>query len=226
MNDEKLLSRAGYMSAQEAAAVSGMTRDYIARLCRIGTLRGRREGKQWFVRENSLYDFLILNEYAHSKRRESLTTQRKTEYRGSFAIKPEHWRTAAESALAAGVVSRSDDKNSIARTMESLLNAPSGAAHAALQVAHVPIYTITPFMEIVHRLIALFCAVLVIFGAYTLVNPEGSLQAVKGTLALGSEVIEHSPEFFGSSAHAAISETASVSVGFQRLVSEAFNKLR
>ena len=80
MSDEIFFDGIRHISANDAAASSGFTRDYIARLCRDGKVRGRRIGKNWYVDHNSFQSFLVGQEYAKSRRNESLVQERRREY--------------------------------------------------------------------------------------------------------------------------------------------------
>jgi len=217
--NKNISSASPYISAQDAARASGLTRDYISRLCRAGTLRARREGKQWFVNEQSLNAFLILNEYAHTKKRELLKNQRMSEYHNSAQPDLTHtWGTNVEDLLTRSVEVDDPDKKPISSALENLLKVPAGASHAALQITHIPVYTISPFMEIVHRFVALICTVLVILGAYTLVNPDGSLLLVRKTIAMSSFVENRSMAALRSIIPVSISEAASGAAAFEQLI--------
>src|SRR3989344_957424 len=76
-----------YISASDAASLSGWTRDYIARLCNQGKLPGKRIGKNWYVEHNSLQTFLIHQEYGKSVRREFLSRERVHAYREAVGQK-------------------------------------------------------------------------------------------------------------------------------------------
>jgi hypothetical protein len=52
--DEIILDGDRYLSAAQAAADYGLTRDAIARLARHGKVRGRRFGRNWYVETRSL----------------------------------------------------------------------------------------------------------------------------------------------------------------------------
>jgi hypothetical protein len=47
-----------YHSAAEVAGKYGYVRDYVARLCRQGKVRGRRLGKLWYVDTESFAAFV------------------------------------------------------------------------------------------------------------------------------------------------------------------------
>ena len=73
MSDEIYLDGVRYISAGDSAALSGFTRDYIARLCKDGKISGRRVGKQWYANLESLQKFILGQEHARARRREELT---------------------------------------------------------------------------------------------------------------------------------------------------------
>jgi hypothetical protein len=58
MNDDIYFDGVKYISAKEAASLSGFTRDYVARLCRHGKVNARRLGVLWYVDVESLQGFL------------------------------------------------------------------------------------------------------------------------------------------------------------------------
>ena len=80
MSDEIFFNGVRFVSAQEAAEISNLTRDYVARLCRHGLVRGRRVGKNWYVDELALKEFLIQQEYTKAKRRVELAQERVQAY--------------------------------------------------------------------------------------------------------------------------------------------------
>src|SRR3989338_883553 len=80
MTDQIFFDGVRHVSAGEAASSLGLTRDYIARLCKEGKLSGTRVGKQWYVSDASVKTFAINQEYSHAKRSEDLAKARKLEY--------------------------------------------------------------------------------------------------------------------------------------------------
>jgi intein/homing endonuclease len=177
MSDEIFFDGVRYISASDAAASSGLTRDYIARLCRDEKVRGRRVGKNWYAADASFKSFLVSQEYGKSLRKESLSRERVQEYHGALKA------SAAVAAVPARAEKRVDGiKNKVtsavvaqtskaAEQMKTLAQVPSGITNAALS-AHVPLYTVTPLMEFVHKLIALTLAFMLTFGTYALVDPQ------------------------------------------------------
>src|SRR3989338_7077564 len=85
MSNEIFFDGKQYISANDASALSGLTRDYVARLCREGKMSGKRIGKNWYVENASLRSFLVGQEYNKSLRRESLARERTQEYRAADA---------------------------------------------------------------------------------------------------------------------------------------------
>src|SRR4051812_29559995 len=82
MSDDIQFDGVRYVAAAEAGAQVNLSRDYIAKLCREGKVRGRRIGKNWFVEIDSLSNFLGQNAEEKNSRNEKLSEQRKKEYRG------------------------------------------------------------------------------------------------------------------------------------------------
>src|SRR3989338_11074906 len=87
MSDEIFFDGKRYISANEAGISAGFTRDYIARLCRDGKISGRRVGKHWYVEQASLKNFLVTQEYAKSRRSESLAEERVREYHDTTPVR-------------------------------------------------------------------------------------------------------------------------------------------
>src|SRR3989344_2766168 len=195
MSDEIFFDGKRYISAHDAAASADLTRDYIARLCRDGRVAGRRIGKNWYVDHASLKDFLITQEFAKSRRSESLVEERAREYHGSVvadgvrrnAPVPAPLRTLASPAAPAPVPrvisGRADEiKNKLAGAVAAqtrnghgqaklLSSMPGGFAHAALTGAHIPVYALTPLTEFLHKVTALALSLMLAFGTYAAVDP-------------------------------------------------------
>src|SRR3989344_973628 len=85
MSNEIFFDGKQYISANEASSRSGLTRDYVGRLCREGKMSGKRIGKNWYVENASLRSFLVGQEYNKSLRRESLARERTQESRAADA---------------------------------------------------------------------------------------------------------------------------------------------
>src|SRR3989338_6740425 len=102
MNDEIFFDGVRYVSAGQAASFLGITRDYVARLCKEAKLAGRRVGREWYVSNDSLRSFLVDQEYTKARRREDLAETRRHEYRAQNG-----GHTAGTVALYASVVASS-----------------------------------------------------------------------------------------------------------------------
>jgi len=57
-----------YVPAAQAAADFGFVRDYIARLARIGKIRGRKIGANWYVEYPAFQQFVVHNEHERAAR--------------------------------------------------------------------------------------------------------------------------------------------------------------
>src|SRR3989344_2509220 len=80
MNDEIFFDGVRYVSAGQAASFLGVTRDYVARLCKEAKLAGKRVGREWYVSDDSLRSFLVDQEHTKARRREDLAETRRDEY--------------------------------------------------------------------------------------------------------------------------------------------------
>ncbi|MHB1086757.1 MAG: helix-turn-helix domain-containing protein, partial [Minisyncoccota bacterium] len=80
MSDEIFFDGQRFISAAEASSTADLSRDYVARLCRDGKVKGRRIGKNWYVHEDSLKQFLIEQNHAKEIRRGQLSSERTKEY--------------------------------------------------------------------------------------------------------------------------------------------------
>src|SRR3989344_2673002 len=195
MSDEIFFNGVRYISAQEAANASNLTRDYIARLCRDNKVRGRRVGKNWYVDEGSLKGFLIQQEYAKSKRHEELTEQRLKEYK-SVRVPVQKQKFSEEKDSASTKELRElpfEKKNTpsllrprafnvqekIARavassekslTRVSKMTRTPGALDSA--VHSYASYALSPTVEFLHKLTALTVAFMLTFGTYSFVDPQ------------------------------------------------------
>jgi hypothetical protein len=211
MSDHILFDGVKYISATDAASSSGFTRDYVGKLCRIGKVRAKRVGKNWYVDQASLQSFLISQKYARSQRQELLSKERTIEYQSATAS------SAAKKEISTITARSEKAKSAVSAGASSLLNTPAGIGHAALQAAHVPVSTALPLLDVMHKMTALLAACVVIFGTYALVDPNGASAAL-GTMhrdvmvAANSSVriIEHTPS--SGLAAAAANPSAAISL--------------
>ena len=193
MNDEIFFDEVKYICANDAAASSGLTRDYVARLCREGKLRGRQIGKNWYVNQESLSSFLVNQSYLKAARREEVARERLDEYYGlgrdkSASVSPR--RTTPVSPSRELEVHRAlspvqkvfDVHTALAKAATKKVSTlPSGTFHAAAslgshlsQQAGASLHVLSPVTNFFHKLIALTVALLLTFGTYTIVNPEAA----------------------------------------------------
>ena len=158
MSDEIFFNGAKFISANDASSASGLTRDYIARLCRDRKVIGRRVGKNWYVSEPSLKKFLVHREYTASSRSASLSEVRRQEYHGDVAPQPLPAKKPARGDISKSLQSSAahasqasaraathpaaplDVRDQLARalaargksTAEELMKAPAGTGDAAM----------------------------------------------------------------------------------------------
>ncbi len=134
-----------YVHNKVAAGHAGLSRDYIARLCKRGVLRGERLAGAWYVNIASVNEFLIHQAYRKEIWRAEVANQRR--------------REMAELEQAS-------------RIKERAQIVAVDAAHAFAQSAGGgATYLISPALEFLHKLAALTLALTLVVSAYALVNP-------------------------------------------------------
>ena len=105
MSEEIYFQGVRFISANEAADIADLSRDYVTRLCRDGSISGRRLGKVWYVEEKGLKEFLIKQEFVKKSRESQLQKQRVREYkRSQGSVYPESAETSKPVTLAAVVM--------------------------------------------------------------------------------------------------------------------------
>ncbi|MEK7509243.1 MAG: helix-turn-helix domain-containing protein, partial [Patescibacteria group bacterium] len=180
--DELFFDGIRYLSAADAAASSGLHRDYVARLAREGKIRAKRIGKSWYVNKASFEEFLVRQEYEHAKRRKELMHDRRREYIRASRIA--HGKEATLSfskdvltSLSSTTTETKEKAKSLVRTgtynvQRALAIAASRAqAHAGVPVSHFAAFHVPhPVTEFAHKAVALITAFVLIFGAYSLVD--------------------------------------------------------
>jgi hypothetical protein len=181
MSDDILFSGQRYISASEAAEEFDFTRDYIARLCREGRVRGKKVGKNWYVHEVSFKEFLIGQEYSRALRSESLKSERKQAFAKENGPK---MTFSASETLPRPLIRPVEHISDAAARHTQLINevARDASSHAGLSdaairlvsqgVAHVPTYAVTPLAEFLHRILALTVAVVLTFGLYSVIDRQ------------------------------------------------------
>ncbi len=75
-----------YLSSRAAAARVGYTNDYVSRLCRTGQLHGMLVGRTWYVFETDLKNFANRNTKIKEVRQQTLSSERKIEYKKAKEI--------------------------------------------------------------------------------------------------------------------------------------------
>src|SRR3989344_381609 len=172
MNDDIFFEGIRYVSAGEAASQADLTRDYLARLCKEGKIIGRRIGKQWYVKEDSLQSFILEQSHDREIRRQKLAESRKQEYSSGGAEIPK---------VVSIPYSRSAHVHDALRASIARIPADS-AAQAARAIAGTPIQAVSlakhgsvqaaPLLDAVHKILAGVVAVLFLVGAYAFVDAE------------------------------------------------------
>ncbi|MDP3645533.1 MAG: helix-turn-helix domain-containing protein, partial [bacterium] len=217
MSDEIYFDGIKYVSANEAASLVGLTRDYIARLCKEGKVLGRRIGKQWYVSQNALHTFILAQEYTRAKRREELVEIRKREYLGAGDVhlsrmseeerldispREQFLRAVPASPLAPADPSRRDtDRDTyIQSALATALARTSAHSHSrgANFIATAPMHAVTlkghlthalpPAMDLLHKLSAIAVAILFTVGTYVFVDAQYARVAERSS-AFGSSIV-------------------------------------
>jgi hypothetical protein len=148
-----------YVSAGKIASDYGFVRDYISRLCRIGKIRGRQIGKNWYVNEAEFKNFFIEHEHARALRRQKLATERRRDYQTAQAINPKALSSTVRGPQTLGRLSQ-------------FASGPAGVTDAALRAAHVPFHAISPSIELVHKILALTTAFVIVLGIASIADPQ------------------------------------------------------
>lgn len=163
MSDEIFLDGIRFVSTLDAARTSDLSRDYITRLCKRGEVRGRMFGKTWYVDSNSFKEFLSQRDFHKLHKKETLARARQIEY----ATWSERHTRANEGTM--GREQSFDVRAALASSVQK--NAVRVARHAH-HVTHTPLYTVTPFVDFLHKAVALITAFMLTFGTYAFVDPS------------------------------------------------------
>ncbi|MDR3571055.1 MAG: hypothetical protein P4L81_02560, partial [Candidatus Pacebacteria bacterium] len=176
---EIFLDGAKYISAGDAAAASGFSRDYITRLARDGKILGRQIDRQWYVSHESLNTFLVAQEKAQELRRKALMRERQLEHQRQNPV--------STPAAAAGnlVVPAPSIAQKLAETMQTgathtIAQATTVAANAPMQL---PFADIATHVDLVHKVTAGLLTLAIVSVAYT---EGGALQSNQVQVQLGS----------------------------------------
>ena len=175
MTDEIFFDGIRYISAGDAASSAGFTRDYVARLSKQGKVIGRRIGKQWYVSEDSLKEFVADQAESRARRAQELVESRKMEYQANAAtyshIEPEISHAAPR------VIE------------ETVTKLPSESAGWSTKVpafgVSVPakkhVYSLAPGVELTHKLLAMI--VTAVFAVGTLAIAENQYTRIAARAA-------------------------------------------
>ncbi|QQG37864.1 MAG: hypothetical protein HYS26_04550 [Candidatus Kaiserbacteria bacterium] len=218
MTDEIFFDGTRYISAAEAARTAGFTRDYVARLCKDGRVQGRRIGTNWYVSSDSLDTFVKNQSKQRAERAQDLARQRKEEYRAAWSGSGKTSAASREKSSAYDMqyaASRRFAADSSYRSyhvqsaLEKIARSPSVHAHAAhiadiaMKLPTAPLtsaYALTPAMEFVHKLIAVFVAVLFTAGTFAFVDQQYASVAVRSA-ASNISLIESAREQLAAAAN-------------------------
>lgn len=188
MRDELEFDGVVFTPAGRASETVGLSRDYIARLCKKGSITGRRVGSMWYVDLQSLQAFLEAQRHAREFRFKNLAQQRSKEYRAN---------SSQESHATARVIPAREESNpATVELRQRLLHAfdetsergmeavsetstvPSGLAHAMFQsvpaqtLSHVPAYAVTPTVEVLHKALAFATTFFVVVAVFAFTAPS------------------------------------------------------
>ncbi|HUO50613.1 MAG TPA: helix-turn-helix domain-containing protein, partial [Candidatus Paceibacterota bacterium] len=188
MSEEIFFSGVKYISASEAAEICNLTRDYVARLAREGKIESKRLGRNWYVSEASLKDFLIGLEYNNILRRQELARDRKEEYKARAAAQA---GAVSSIAQAAGDVHRKVTNAAVKGTAQLASTANTMLANTS---GHIPLYAVSPGFELLHKVVAAVLGILFFVGVY----------------AMGDALIKSSPSYTPGTAGTPSREIAAI----------------
>jgi len=180
MTDEIFFDGVQYILAADAGKNTGLTRDYVTRLCREDKVSGKQVGKNWYVSQPALQSFLLIKEHEQAIRSEELADKLAREYQAvqnqrSFPVKP-----------------NTPKPHPFSGNQYAPLNAPqSGASgeHSAAQNVLAASSPINPAIEFAHKLTALVVALALTLGTYAMVDTKFAQYAeetMQNTFALVS----------------------------------------
>ncbi|PIR82429.1 hypothetical protein COU20_02220, partial [Candidatus Kaiserbacteria bacterium CG10_big_fil_rev_8_21_14_0_10_59_10] len=183
MSDEILFDGVRYISAREVGDEFSLTQDYVARLARLGKVRGRRVGRNWYIDINGFRAYMHQQAIERKKRKESLSAERSREYHGNAASARVHaGGVPAHTAIASqgGALSGGSSSEPVDMVHAALLRALHArpVARAVETRAHAPLYATSPLLEFLNRVAALVTAFMLTFGTYAIVDGQYARFAV------------------------------------------------
>jgi hypothetical protein len=184
-NQNLFIGSKKYIPASDASALAGLTRDYVARLCRSKKVDGQQIKNQWYVDPKSLHTFIVLQEQAREERHMLLAKERSSEYHGAAlltGIKAENaFSTAGERAMQVSTSSPFGLSTIAAHASNLATSLQSSVSQGALQVAQhssSSASTIIPTLNIFHKVFAVVLVGVLSFSTYAAVNPSGARVAL------------------------------------------------
>ena len=152
MSQKVIIEGVQYMSAAYAADSFGFNKDYVARLARSGKIPAKREGRVWYVAENSFKEYIIYQEYFAAQRKSTLMQVRRREYSAATNKEP-HMAIDGKPA-------------SVRHANRSITGAAKTLQAHSIQVA--PLYAVNPLVDFLHKVASIATAVIIVFGGYGL----------------------------------------------------------
>jgi hypothetical protein len=208
-----------YIPARDAALRARLHPDYIARLARQSKIKAKQVGRKWYVEQSALDAFLKDHSESKKNRREQLREKHKREY--IQHAKPENISHVVEEKIVETVPPRA--RHAVVTTVKhaNLWASPGVNAQAMT-------YAIHPGVDLFHRAIALITAVVLVFGAYGVIDREFGAAAIdalaytaSGAVAFTAVTLGFSPDCSSGTQRMA----AAAHVAFGNLVTSIDNAL-
>jgi hypothetical protein len=79
-----------HVAARDIARRNRYERDYVARLCREGKVRGHQFGTHWYVDETSFKNYFVQREHERATRYQRIAAERRGEYHAAKAAVSEN----------------------------------------------------------------------------------------------------------------------------------------
>lgn len=153
-----------YLSAAKVADMFGLTRDYVARLARSGKVKGRQVKRVWYVEARAFEAFFLEQLYINEKRRQELAYSRTHEYKA-------HREPARRGAPRRSIKNFNHGlitpKSHVSDVLaQTLVRSGVHTLPGRSEIQTMPLYAVSPAMDFLHRVTALFAALLLVFGMY------------------------------------------------------------
>jgi hypothetical protein len=152
-----------YVPCKSAAKTAGLGAGYIARLCKKGAVRGKKMGRAWYVNDQSLKDFLVSHSHEKERWYQELAQERREEHRRAQSLtRGHHAITAIAPPQLWQPHMRGRFEQAFARNAPTITQA-AGAGHLSV---------VSPALELLHKFTALVVALMLVVGAYALLDPR------------------------------------------------------